>query len=51
MSKYPITKCPKCNGKIFTVRKCIGGISEYYVDIKTGEELHGRLQYKNTKKW
>lgn len=55
MKKFPMTECPNCGGKCFTVKQRISGIGEYYVDLETGEiessELHSGLQYKNIRKW
>jgi DNA-directed RNA polymerase subunit RPC12/RpoP len=53
--EFPIKKCPKCGGKSFTVRQCIHGYGEYYVDLETGEiesiELHSNLNYTITMKY
>lgn len=53
--EFPIKECPKCGGKMFTVRQKISGIGEYYVDLETGEiegsDLHAALKYRNTGKY
>ncbi|MCM1264489.1 MAG: hypothetical protein NC313_17390 [Butyrivibrio sp.] len=52
---FPIKKCPKCGGTVFTVGQRISGYGEYYVDMETGEvestELHQGLTYKNVRKY
>ena len=52
---FPIKKCPRCGGTMFTVRQRISGNGEYYVDMETGEiestELHSGLTYRNTGKY
>lgn len=52
---FPISECPRCGGKMFTVRQKIFGTGEYYVDLETRDidssELHSGLQYKNIGKW
>lgn len=52
---FPIRKCPRCGGAMFTVKQRISGTGEYYVDMETGEiestELHSGLTYRNTGKY
>ena len=55
LRRFPVISCPRCGGKMFTVRQRISGIGEYYVDLETGEveasSLHDNLQYKNVSKY
>lgn len=53
--KFPITKCPDCNSRVFMVQQRISGTGEYYVDMQTGEvdcsELYSNLTHKNIGKY
>lgn len=57
MEKYvfPITECPDCGSRMFTVRQKISGVGEYYVNMQTGEvdcsNLYNSLAYKNIGKY
>ena len=52
---FPIKECPKCDGKMFTVKQYIHGYGEYYVNLDNWEiestELHDNLFYKNSGKY
>lgn len=52
---FPISECPKCGGKMITIRQKISGTGEYYVDLETGNtessELHNNLTYRNIGKY
>lgn len=53
--KFPITECPDCGSRIFTVRQRISGTGEYYVDMQTGKvdcsEIYSNLEHKNIGKY
>ena len=55
MSKFPITECPKCGSKYFSVKQYISGYGSYIVNLEDGEVdcdgLYGGLKYKNASKY